>query len=54
VLYAATPVLGGAGSFTAAIVARLGILSLLWLIGLVAACEVFRLVAAARQRAMAS
>jgi len=54
VLYAATLVLGGAGSFTAAIVARLGILSLLWLIGLVAACEVFRLVAAARQRAMAS
>jgi hypothetical protein len=43
VLLAATPLLGGAGGFTTAIVGRLGVLSVLWLIGLVAACEVFRL-----------
>jgi hypothetical protein len=54
VLFAATPVLGGAGSFTVAIVGRLGVLSVLWLIGLVAACEVYRLLDAARRRQMAS
>jgi len=43
-LFAATPVLGGAGAFTVAIVARLGLLSALWLIGLVAVCEIVRLV----------
>jgi hypothetical protein len=42
VLFAATPVLGGAASFTAAIVARLGVLSALWLMGLVAVCELVR------------
>lgn len=43
VLFAATPFLGGAGAFTAAIVARLGLLSLVWLIALVAVCEIVRL-----------
>lgn len=43
VLFAATPFLGGAGDFTAAIVARLGLLSAVWLIGLVAVCEIIRL-----------
>jgi len=43
-LFAATPVLGGAGAFTVAIVACLGLLSALWLIGLVAVCEIVRLV----------
>ena len=43
VLFSFTPVLGGAGAFTLAIVGRLGLLNLPWLIGLVAACEVFRL-----------
>jgi hypothetical protein len=43
VLFAATPFLGGEGSFTVAIVGRLAVLSVLWLIGLVAACEVTRL-----------
>jgi hypothetical protein len=43
VLFAVTPFLGGAGAFTAAIVTRLGALNGVWLIGLVAACEVFRL-----------
>jgi hypothetical protein len=54
VLFAATPALGGAGDFTVTIVGRLGILSLLWLIGLVAACEVFRLLNAVRRRRMPS
>ena len=42
-LFAVTPFLGGAGAFTAAIVARLGFLNAMWLIGLVAACESVRL-----------
>jgi hypothetical protein len=43
VLLAATPFLGGEGAFTAAIVSRIGVLNILWLIGLVAACEIARL-----------
>jgi hypothetical protein len=42
-LFAVTPFLGGAGAFTAAIIARLGFLNAMWLIGLVAACESVRL-----------
>jgi len=42
-LLAATPFLGGAGAFTVAIVARLGLLNIVWLIGLFAACEIVRL-----------
>jgi hypothetical protein len=44
VLLAVTPFLGGAGSFTTAIVSRIGLLNAAWLIGLVAACEIVRLV----------
>ena len=44
VLFAATPFLGGAGAFTLKIVARLGLLNIAWLIGLVGACEIVRLV----------
>lgn len=44
-LLAATPFLGGEGVFTAAIVARIGMTSAVWLAGLVAACEIVRLVA---------
>ena len=44
VLLAATPFLGGAGAFTPAIVSRLGLLNAAWLIGLVAACEIVRLI----------
>ena len=44
VLLAATPVLGGEGAFTAAIVARIGLTSAVWLASLVAACEIVRLV----------
>ena len=42
-LLAATPVLGGTGAFTPAIVARIGLRCALWLAGLVAACEIVRL-----------
>jgi hypothetical protein len=42
-LLAATPFLGGADSFTAAIVGRIGVSNVAWLIGLVAACEIVRL-----------
>jgi hypothetical protein len=45
VLLAATPFLGGEGAFTAAIVTRLGLVSAVWLAGLVAVCETARLVA---------
>ena len=38
VLLAATPFLGGSGSFTAAIIVRLGLLNVVWLIGLTAVC----------------
>jgi hypothetical protein len=53
-LYAATLFLGGAGDFTVAIVGHLGLLSLLWLVGLVAACEVSRLLASARRQYLSS
>jgi len=43
-LLAATPVLGGEGAFTAAIVTRIGLTSAVWLAGLAAACEIARLV----------
>jgi hypothetical protein len=42
-LFAFTPVLGGAGAFTIAIVARIGLLNVLWMIGLVLAYELLRL-----------
>lgn len=54
VLFAATPFLGGGGSFTAAIVVRVGLLSLLWLIGLVAVCEISRVLASARAHQLPS
>jgi hypothetical protein len=48
-LFAATPFLGGEGAFTAAIIGRLGALSALWLVGLVAAAEIFRVALNSRQ-----
>ena len=42
-LFAATPLLGGEGAFTPTIVTRLGLLSAVWLIALVAVCESVRL-----------
>ena len=44
VLFAATPFLGGAAAFTMAILVRLGLLNIAWLVGLVVACEIVRLV----------
>jgi hypothetical protein len=43
VLFGATFFLGGEGAFTAAIVARIGALNIVWLIGIVAASEIVRL-----------
>lgn len=54
VLLAATPFLGGGGDFTAAIVAQIGFTNIAWLIGLVAACEIVRLVNPSRRRHIAS
>ena len=42
-LFAATPFLGGTGAFAVAIVTRIGLTSAVWLVGLVAACEIVRL-----------
>jgi hypothetical protein len=42
-LLAATPFLGGEAAFTAAIVTRIGLTNFAWLAGLVAVCEVVRL-----------
>lgn len=53
-LFAATPFLGGAGSFTATIVARIGILSALWLLGLIAVCEISRMLMSAGARRLSS
>lgn len=50
VLFAATPLLGGAADFTVAIVGWLGLLSVAWTIGLVAACEGARLFSHSRGR----
>jgi hypothetical protein len=44
VLFAATTFLGGAAAFTMAIVVRLGLLNIAWLIGLVVTCEIVRLI----------
>jgi hypothetical protein len=43
VLFAATPALGGSGSFSIAIVTRIALTSAAWLAGLVAVCEIVRL-----------
>jgi hypothetical protein len=42
VLFAFTPALGGAGAFTVAIMARLGLLNVAWMIGLYVVCEAWR------------
>jgi len=54
VLFAATPFLGGTGSFTAAIVSRVGFSNLRWLIGLVLACEIVGLLNPIRRRRLLS
>jgi hypothetical protein len=47
-LLAATPVLGGASAFTPAIVTRVGLTSMAWLLGLTALCEIVRMLNQAR------
>ena len=54
VLFASGLVLGGTGAFKFPIIVRLGILNLLWLIGLVAACGAFRLLNSTGGRRIAS
>ena len=54
VLFASGLVLGGTGAFKFPIIVRLGILNLLWLIGLVAACGAFRLLNSIGGRRIAS
>jgi hypothetical protein len=39
VLFVFTPVLGGSGAFTLAIIGRLGLLNVAWLVGLLAVCQ---------------
>ncbi len=54
VLLAATAFLGGTGDFTAAIVSRLAMLSLIWLVGLVTACDVLSVLTADRRHSLSS
>ncbi|MGJ5096684.1 hypothetical protein ACQR18_31715 [Bradyrhizobium oligotrophicum] len=54
VLLAATPALGGAASFALPIVARLGLTSAAWLVGLVAVSEIVRLLTPLVSRRAAS
>lgn len=51
VLFAATPFLGGAGDFTTSIVGHIGLLTALWAVGLVAACEIARFLNSALRKA---
>ena len=50
VLLAFAPALGGSGALTMTIIARLGLLNVLWMLGLVAACEIAALLIAATRR----
>jgi hypothetical protein len=50
VLLAFAPDLGGSGAFTMTIIARLGLLNVVWMLGLVAACEIAVLLIAATRR----
>jgi hypothetical protein len=49
VLFAFTPVLGGGGAFTVTIIARIGLLNVVWMIGLVLAYEFLKLFVLKRQ-----
>lgn len=54
VLFAVTPVLGGSGAFTLAIVARLGVLNLSWLVGLVVVWQTARMLVGNQRRRFAA
>jgi hypothetical protein len=50
VLFAFTPALGGSGAFTPTIVARLSLLNVAWLVGLLAVCQAAIMLERARRR----
>src|ERR1700728_1044489 len=54
VLFVFTPVLGGSGAFTPAIIARLGLLNVAWLVGLLAVCQVAIMLDHVRRRRRAA
>ena len=54
VLFGSTPVLGGSGAFTPAIVARLSLLNVAWLIGLVMVWQAARMVVRNQRRRFAA
>ncbi len=54
VLFAFTPFLGGAGAFTPTITARLGLLNVAWLIGLVVVCQAAGVLLRLRQNRLAA
>jgi hypothetical protein len=49
-LLSVTPLLGGASGFSIAIVTRIGLTSMVWLVALVAVCEIVRLLNSRRSR----
>jgi hypothetical protein len=53
VWFAFTPMLGGAGAFTVGIIARIGLLNVLWMIGLALAYEVLKVVVSKHQQFVA-
>jgi uncharacterized membrane protein (DUF485 family) len=53
-LFAFTPVLGHSGAFTSSIIARLGVLNVAWLVGLVAVCQAGIVLDRVRQRRLAA
>jgi hypothetical protein len=54
VLFAFTPMLGGSGAFTPAIVTRLGLLNVAWLVGLVLVCQAATMLDRIRRRRLAA
>ena len=52
-LFAFTPVLGSTGAFTVAIITRIGLLNVLWMIGLVVAYELLKVFVLKRQQFVA-
>lgn len=54
VLLAFNPLLGGGGTFTLAIIARLGLLNVAWLVGLVIVWQVLRMLVRNRRRRFAA
>jgi hypothetical protein len=53
-LFSFTPLLGGSGAFTFAIIARLGFLNVAWLLGLLAVCQAVSVLDHVRRRRLAA